>query len=494
MKPDIIIHKLDEVNFTIECSDSIDYELREQFTFYVPNYQFMPAFKNRIWDGKIRLYDIRNHTLYIGLKKELEDFCKLRDYHYTYSFDELDDIISKEDTYKFIQTLDHKLEERDYQLMAVHKSLNKKRLILLSPTSSGKSKIIYDTIRYLQNIRKKVLIIVPTIQLVEQIYKDFEDYSINNNWNVEENCHKIYQGKNKNTNKFVTISTWQSIYTLYPDWFHQFDVIVGDEVHTFKSKSLTYIASNCINADYRIGLTGSLDDSQTHEMVLKGLFGPINNIASTKELMDRGYISNLNIDAIILKHPKTINDIARKWKFQQEIDYIIGNEARNKFIKNLAINLDGNVLILFHYVKKHGIPLFKMIEKTLPENKNIHFIFGGTDVEQREKIRSIVSKSKNNIIIASFGTTSTGINMPDLHYMIFASSFKARIKNLQSIGRLIRIGSDGSNKVRMFDIADDMRYTQNSRENYLLKHFRIRLDLYRSEKFDYKITKVDLKE
>ncbi len=495
MKPDIIIHKLNEVYFRIECSEGISYEMREEFTFYVPNYQFMPAFKNKMWDGKIRLFDLRNHTLYAGLRKELEKFCTDRDYHFTYSFDINEtEPVSAKDTYDFIQSLDHVLDDRDYQLMAVHKAINKKKLILLSPTASGKSKIIYDTMRYLEGRRNKILIIVPTIQLVEQIYSDFEEYSVKNGWSVKENCHRIYEGKPKNSDKFVTISTWQSIYTLHPDWFHQYDVLIGDEVHSFKSKSLTYIAANCVNADYRIGLTGSLDDSQTHEMVLRGLFGPINVVAKTKELMDRNYVSKLNINCLILKHNKSICSIARKWKYQQEIDYVIANETRNSFIRNLAINLDGNVLILFHYVKKHGVNLYKMIEKSLPEDKQIHFIYGGTDVEQREKIRKIVSQSKNNIIIASFGTTSTGINMPDLHYMIFASTFKAKIKNLQSIGRLIRIGSDGSNNVTLYDIVDDLRYADNSRENYLLKHFRIRLDLYRSEKFDYKLTKVELKE
>lgn len=493
MKPDLIISKKNEVYFTIDTSESIAYSLRDRFTFMVPNAHFMPAVKNKIWDGKIRLFNLRDNSIYSGLQSEIEKFCEERELHYTYDFEDIKHEYTDDEIKTFFEEINTGKELREHQVRGVRVGLSEKKCLLLSPTSSGKSLIMYMLVRKLEKTHNKMLIVVPTIQLVEQLYKDFESYSELNGWNTDDNVHRIYEGRQKNSDKLITISTWQSIYKQSPGWFEQFDVLMGDEVHGFKAKSLEYIAASCINSDYRIGLTGTLDDSLTHKMCLEGLFGPVHIIETMSNLMKKNYVSNLKIQVLMLKHPESVCKIARKWKYQEEIDYIASNNARNKFIRNLALSLDGNVLILFHRIEKHGKLIYKMIEASLPKDKQLHFIYGGTAVEQREKIRDIVAKSKNNIVLASFGTTSTGVNIPDLHYEIFASSYKAKIKNLQSIGRVIRIGTDGSNKVTLFDIADDLQYGK-SKENYGLKHLRVRLMLYAAEKFHYKINKIDLKE
>lgn len=494
MQADLTVHYVNHVHVYIDCSDAIAQELSDFFTFFVPGYQFMPAFKSRVWDGKIRIFNKRDHSLYKGLLHKLEKFASDRNYHMVYAYEEFDNEMSLQEAELFIDSLDHILDNRDYQIEAFAKGVRKKRLILLSPTASGKSKIIYDTMSWIRRVpmKKKGLIIVPTIQLVEQIYKDFQEYSTKNHWDVDANVHRVYEGKPKSTTKQLTITTWQSMFTMDGSFFHQYDYVIGDEVHQFKAKSLTYIMENMINAEYRIGLSGSLDESLTHKMVLEGLFGPVVQVATTKELMDQKYLSTLHIKALVLKHPPSICQIASKWTYQQEIEYLIQNEARNVFIKNLALSLKGNTLVLYNYVHKHGIQLHKLIEANLPEDKFLHLVHGKTDVEVREEIRKIVSESSNNIVVASYGTTSTGINMPNLHNTIFASPSKSRIRNLQSIGRGLRIGTDGTDSHVLYDIADDLR--KGKKENHTLKHFQIRLKLYASEHFDYKIYKIQLKD
>jgi superfamily II DNA or RNA helicase len=335
------------------------------------------------------------------------------------------------------------------------------------------------------------LIIVPTTALVEQLFSDFSDYSTANQWSTEDNVHRIYQGKSKTTDLPLTISTWQSLYQLPKEYFEQFDFIIGDESHLFKAQSLTKIMSQCINAKYRIGLTGTLDGSKTHKLVLEGLFGEVNRVATTKELIDNKQLANFMIKCLVLKHDDEICQLMKGKTFQDEIEYIIQNEARNKFIRNLAISLEGNTLILYQFVDKHGKVLYNMTMSAKNiENRKVFFVSGDTDAETREDVRRITENESNAIIIASYGTFSTGTNIRNLHNIIFASPSKSRVRNLQSIGRGLRLG-DNKDQAVLFDIADDMRYKNHM--NFTLNHFVERTKIYNDEKFNYKLYKIGLK-
>jgi superfamily II DNA or RNA helicase len=327
--------------------------------------------------------------------------------------------------------------------------------------------------------------------LVEQLYSDFADYSSANGWKVEENVHKIYQGKEKNSDLPLTISTWQSLYTLPNDHFEQYDFIIGDEAHLFKAQSLTKIVSDCINAEYRIGLTGTLDGTKTHKLVLEGLFGPVLKVITTKELMTNKQIADFKIKCLVLKHEEDVCQLMKSKSYQEELDYLISNESRNKFIKNLAVSLNGNTLILYQYVDKHGKILYDMIQSTEKiGNRKVFFVYGKTDTETREEVRRITEEESDAIIVASYGTFSTGINIRNLHNVIFASPSKSRVRNLQSIGRGLRLG-DNKTEAVLYDIADDLRYKTHM--NFTLKHFVERTKIYDEEKFDYKLYKIGLK-
>jgi superfamily II DNA or RNA helicase len=317
------------------------------------------------------------------------------------------------------------------------------------------------------------------------MFSDFKSYG----YDSDKYCHRQYAGKDKHTNSFLTITTWQSIYKNDKEYFEQFDFILGDEAHQFKAKSLTTILTGCDQAKYRIGTTGTLDGTQTHRLVLEGLFGPVYQATTTKQLIDNKQLADFQIKCLILKHAEPACKLARDWDYNQEIDYIVSNKYRNDFIRNLSLSLEGNTLILFQYVEKHGKDLYASI-KDKAGKRHVFFVFGGTDVEVRESVRAITEKEKDAIIVASYGTFSTGVNIRNLHNIIFASPSKSRIRNLQSIGRGLRIGDNKESAV-LFDIADDFRIGKFA--NYTLKHFIERVKIYDDEKFKYKFYNIDLK-
>ena len=440
-----------------------------------------------MWDGKIRLADLRSFSIYHGLVPYIEKFCKERDYTL-----EIDSDISTTENFsaieaaEFVKSLKLPHEIRDYQLKSFIHAIRNRRILLLSPTASGKSLILYCIIRYLQSAdAKRGLLIVPTTSLVEQMYSDFASYG----YDSEEYCHRQYAGKEKHTNKFLTITTWQSIYKNEGDYFEQFDFVLGDEAHQFKAKSLTTILSGCTAAKYRIGTTGTLDGTQTHRLVLEGLFGPVYKATSTAELIEKKQLADFSIKCLILKYSDTICKESKSWDYNQEIEYIVMNKARNDFIRNLVLSLTGNSLVLFQFVEKHGKHLYENIKEHAGKRK-VFFVFGGTDVEIRESIRAITEREHDAIIVASYGTFSTGVNIRNLHNVIFSSPSKSRIRNLQSIGRGLRLG-DNKEAATLFDIADDFRIGKFT--NYTLKHFVERVKIYDEEKFNYKFYNIELK-
>ena len=479
----IEVSKKDEVYLKISCEAGIAQELCDYFTFIVRGYTFMPAYRMKIWDGKIRLFNIHNRVLYGGLLEYVFKFAKNRNYK----------VVPDGDWWKprrieknesFITDLNLPFEPRDYQLDGFYHALSYKKSLLLSPTASGKSLIIYLIVRAL-NV--KTLIIVPTTSLVSQLYADFQEYG----WDSSKFCHQVYAGQDKVSDKKVVISTWQSIYKLGRKLFEPYKLVIGDEAHGFKSKSLTSIMTKCVNAEYRIGTTGTLDGTQTHKLVLEGLFGKIYKVTTTAKLIDRKQLASFRIDIIVLKYPDDVCHQFRKIKYADELEFIVGHEKRNKYIRNLVLSLDGNTLLLFRLVKKHGRILYDMIkEETDVKNRQTFFVYGGTETEVREQIRAIAEKERDAIIVASYGVYSTGINIRNLHNIVFASPSKSRIRNLQSIGRGLRL-SDNNQETVLYDITDDLRW--KNRKNYAYRHHEDRMKIYDEERFPYKIYNIPLK-
>lgn len=490
----LTITKVNEVYGKVTCERHLAMELSEYFTFFVPGYQFVPAFRNRIWDGKIRLFNRVTNEIYLGLIPYIKEFCDEREY--TYELEELEDEFSIYQADKFFKSLNlhsngNPITVNDHQRDAFIEAMQSRRKLLLSPTASGKSLIIYLIFRQLLDYQDlKGLIIVPTTSLVEQLASDFADYSSEDDFDVDEHVHKIYQGKDKHSGKKLIISTWQSLYQMPPEYFKQFQYVIGDEAHNFKAQSLTTIMTSCTNAKYRIGLTGTLDGTKTHKLVLEGLFGPVRQVITTKELIDKKILADFQIKCLILKHIQEKCEESTKWTYQEELEYLVNSSNRNRFIRNLTISMKNNTLVLFQMVEKHGKVLYDMIKEKAGTRK-VFFIHGKVDTEDRELVRQIMEKENDAIVVASYGTFSTGINIRNLHNIIFASPSKSRIRNLQSIGRGLR-QSSGKEQATLYDIADDLRHKKHM--NFTLRHFVERVKIYNEEKFSFKIYNIGLKD
>ena len=481
------ISKVNEVYLELEVNEDVSRELSDYFTFEVPGAKFMPQYRNRMWDGKIRLFSPHNGRTYVGLLPYVKEYCSKKSIEYIIEKGvENDRNVLRESVRGFAESLRPKsrgnpIQFRDYQIDAIWHAIQSNRCLLLSPTASGKSLIIYTLVRYYNLMNLKTLILVPTTSLVEQMYSDFIDYG----WE-DKYIHRVYAGMDKGSKKPVVISTWQSIYKLHRPYFAQYGCIIGDEAHLFKAKSLTDIMAKSGEVRYRFGLTGTLDGTQTHRLVLEGLFGQVKKIISTKELIDRGTLAQLDIDCIVLKHTEEEAKRVRYYTYAEEINYLVSHPKRNKFIEKLCESIKGNTLLLFQLVEKHGVLLYNEI-KTL--DRKVFFVYGGTTTETREKIRAITEKETNAIIVASYGTFSTGINIRAINNIVFASPSKSRIRVLQSIGRGLR-QSDDKSRVKLFDVSDNITY--KSRPNFTYRHFTQRLNIYKEEQFNYDINRINL--
>ncbi len=491
------VEQINAVHLRISADSGIKMELEQYFRFQPNNYQFSPAFKNRVWDGWIRIFNAMKPILYVGLFHKLKKFCEDRGYELRAS----DHLLFGEDIpenygYEIAKEIDCKFEPRDYQNKYIVDALRDSRSLSLSPTSSGKSLIIYLIQQhYFRNYDHRTLIIVPTIGLVHQMYGDFVDYGCDPSM-----MYKIQGGIDKNTDAPIVISTWQSLIKLKKDWFSQFKVVLGDEAHLFQAKSLQKIMESLDECYYRHGFTGTLksEESKTHRLVLEGCFGSVRKHVTTKDLMDAGTVADFNIKAIVLSHStenrkafkKAISKIdSASKKYPAEREYLVNHEKRNLFIRNLLWSLkDQNNLVLFDLVEKHGKILEPMLRK---DDRQLHFIYGATKGDERERIRHLIENDpiKQHDILASYGVFSTGVNLKKLDNVIFASGSKSEVKVLQSIGRTLRKGND-ADKATLYDIADDLSVGAYS--NYTLTHFRKRVEIYGQEQFAMKIYTIDI--
>lgn len=486
----LTFRKFNDVYLKFEGDKGDMRSLSDYFTFKVPGAEFSPAYRNKFWDGKIRLANLKDFTIYAGLWEEIAKFS--RDLNVDvymegnkYDFPGREQPVEDEFLDGFLDALDphskgQSIEIRDYQREAFKTGVRKQRGLLLSPTASGKSLIIYSLMRWWREVHdRKILIVVPTISLVGQMIGDFYDYS---NGKFDD-VAGITGGSNKNPDARVVVSTWQSIHNQPASWFAQFGSLIVDEVHHAQSKSIQKIMNKMMICPDRIGLTGTIQDAKTHELVLKGLFGPVTKMITTKELMDRDQISDMKIQMLRFDYNEADKKAVSKLKYQEEIDFLLTHDKRNKVVSRLAATLEGNTLVIFSRLD-HG----KMIHGLIETDKQLHYIAGETEKDQREIIRQM-AENNDVIIVASMGVFSTGVNIKNLHNLIFAHPTKSKIKVLQSIGRVLRKADDGK-PATVYDIVDDLKH--GMRENFALKHASERFKFYTNEKFDFKINNIPL--
>lgn len=491
-----------ETHVKFVCHDyGIEQELSEYFSFMVPGAKYAPKFKAGIWDGYVRLANLRNKTIYKGLIDEIFKFAKNRHHEI-----EIDPSLRNSNDFTYEQITEFvdllKLQGkgrpivvRKYQYEAVHKALSANRSLLISPTSSGKSMIIYSIIRWHIKMGRKIMIVVPSTMLVNQLFDDFEDYSTANGFIVDENISVLYSGKERIFDKPVVITTWQSVAAMLKNDTKKFQELVGrtevgvwDEAHTQKSTVVLSVMEKFINTKYRVGTTGTIDDKKINTLTLVGLLGPVYKVISTKELMDAGQVVNLKINCIVLKYPEHICKAYKGMDYTEEIKFLVGYENRNRFIARLVSTIKGNTLVLQNFVEKHGAILVRYIEEIT--DRKVYFIHGGVDTDDREAIRKVLDTEKDVIIVATSSLMSTGVNIPSIENIVFAIPTKSSIRVRQSIGRGLRL-KDGKTHCTLWDIADDLSYKKYT--NTTMHHLEDRIGIYAKEQFSYDIKKLLIK-
>lgn len=494
MTIDVILEKLNEIHFKIHAPKEILSEISSEFIFYAPNYRQHPSFKAHVWDGRIRL--IKYGNCYLGLLPDVIKICEREGYTYELEgdFDACKKNITPDEFLDFVEGLGLPWEIREHQLKGCAYGINQGRCFLLSAVNSGKSVMAYMLYRF---YKVKTLVITSRTNLVKQLSRDFLDYG------SKEIPYEITAGVEKHDiDENLVISTYHSLMNLPPEWFHQFECVIMDEAHHGKAKELIRLMESCINAKYRFGMTGTLDDVETNEMVLKGLFGDILTVVTMAELIEKGYSAKTNIEMILLKYPDTvrkelhkekigedkkkINGLKGKEGYIREMDFLCSYDYRNQFIHDLVASLKGNTLILFNRKEKHGHILKKLLT-TVP--KPLYYIDGSVAVKNREEYIRIIKTETDCNILASYGTFSEGVSIDGIDNLILASPSNSKVRIVQSTGRVQRV-SETKKICNIKDIGDDLSW--KSKKNHTLKYFKARAEMYGNEQLEFTTEIIDV--
>lgn len=493
----IIVHKISETECFIETSSTITQELNRYFAVRATNYKWSPAYKMKKWDGYIRFFSEYTNKLPIGFCTKLKEFAEKLNYTIQFEFDN-HKRIDRNDFVKFVKELNLPFLPRDYQLKAAYDAICCKNLNIASSTSSGKSLILYIITRWLIQNNKKLIIIVPSVMLVEQLFDDFIEYG----WSdLEMYCSRIYSGKARQLEKPIQLSTWQSVYT-DKELFQQYDAFIIDECHLASAKSLKEICQSCTNAQFRIGTSGSYPLENTAEWyTIVGNIGQIKTYSTYKMLQERNFITDIVINSVLIDYPldiklKNFND--NKKDYVKETDFVNKLPQRMEIILKIVKKIEGNTLILFTKKENHGYPLRDYLNEHLT-GKHIVYLDGDSSPEYREQIRKEIETRDDMVILASYGIFSTGVNAPNISNALFASGYKSRVKVLQSLGRILR-KKEGKEKAYLFDLVDDLSFNMKldgkkvSYSNHAKNHYAERLAIYSAQHFQVQKYEIQVKK
>lgn len=495
------IEKISESHLRIFSTYDIEQEIKDHFTFYAPGYRFSPKFKARIWDGRISLYNLQNKRLPLGLYSRLIDFLDKSNYQYEIKENErfssaiVQDDIDYQELKQYIDDQNYSLKGPidEYQYDAIYQSIKNKRITLKAATGAGKSFIIMGISNYLFDSEKRVCIIVPSVNLVNQMYTDFEEYCEKNEFPIEQYFHRLYSGQDKFSKKPGMITTWQSLSALkkknkvqFYELLNSFDALIVDEAHSSKSNELVSICEGATEVEYKIGTTGTIDQNKISQLTIEGNLGPVYKVVTTKEMIDMGRSAEVDIKAFVLKYPLEECKLVKDYKFDDEKTFVQIHERRNKFLAKLCCSTVGTTVILFDEVVEHAKPFYERVKEM--SKRPVYLFVGEVKADKREAIRRIANV-EDCVIVASYQTMSTGLNIPNIRYVILGSSSKSFIRIVQTIGRGVR-KAEGKEKVVIIDIVDNCKY--KSKKNYFLDHFEERLKIYQIEQFPITIKEIDL--
>lgn len=496
MPYDIIIERVNASFIRIYTEDKgIRQDIHEHFTYPEPGFQ-----KNKWtkWDGTVRLFKLRGDLLPYGCLMMLIDLAKVRGWKIQLDDAFKNDIsnVTRTELAEWVKSLNlHSggipIDPYEYQMEALYLSIRYNRLVVLAATSAGKSLIAYMLTRYYEMLSdgdgKKILILVPSQMLVDQMYADFADYSSVNGWKTNDMVHTIMEGRPKSARKMVYISTWQSIYEEDEEYFKGFGRVINDETHLASGKSITSIMDKCTNAYQRVGMTGTLKAEKVHPILVMSLFGPVKRVVTTKQLINAGRATEVDIKLFQLNYSKEECEYVSTCNYQKEIEFLVSHEYRNKVIAMLAASVKGNTLLIFDRLEH--IENVKRILDTLPHGKSVFVITGAVDRDERGAIKAIAEREDGVIVLGTSGCVSTGLSIKRLRNLIFTHPSKSIIKVLQSIGRIIRLHTEKFDS-HVYDMVDNLAF--NDKPNFALKHAVERIQIYKNDEFPISFKRVEM--
>ena len=365
---------------------------------------------------------------------------------------------------------------RDYQLSSVENALKFGRGIIKLGTGGGKTLTIASLLMslYEDNPRIKILIIVPDLGLVNQTYSDFDEYNVK--FKFTRWTGKIKPDLTANciiANRGILQSKFED-----NDWMKYVDILVVDECHTIKKSNKISKMVNQITTNNKFGLTGTLPDNKPDEWNILGKLGKVIYDKDSYELRLESYLTNVDVKVIDVKYNDKPLYVPGNNNFKTELDFIYTNEFRNNVIDNICNKFNNNSLILVNHLA-HGDALYDKLSKS--KDKQVFFVKGEVEVETRDEIKKIMETNSNVICIAMSSIFSTGINIKNIHMIMFASGGKSFIRTIQSIGRGLRL-HESKNKLLIIDICDQLKYG--------IRHGDKRKEIYKSEKINFTSTEI----
>lgn len=490
------------------CTQNEYEQLKLDYTRRAEGYKFNPLYKKKLWDGYIKF--ISGASLPIGSYEYLRQMCEKHKFELSLNGVETlwdNEITLESFTEWCYDFFEGRMEMRDYQIESAYNILKYRLSISEITTGGGKTLVCFMVFAYLyemQKIHGKVLMIVPSVQLVLQGYKDFTEY---NSSRLPLKVGLVCEGQVLCGDENIVIGTYQSLVKFVendPDFFKTVEVAVVDETHKLPAKSIKTIMEQLWHCDYRFGVTGTLPkDTSAEYLTLLAYLGPKVTDIKAKELQERGYISTCDIVQILLDYASDEGkaSLASATKhlrssgkgqeaFSLERNFIMENQKRFAYVTGLIQRCTKNTLVLFHHID-YGKRLYTRLKEILPMRK-IYYIDGSTAKETRETIIAEMNKANDgSLLIASYQTLSTGVSCNQISNVIFTESYKSLFMVIQSIGRALRLKDkeDASkNKAIIIDLADDFRTTGYS--NYTYLHALERRKLYKQYEYPLKVKSV----
>jgi len=510
MNYDLIVTKVDESYIRIDSDDQgVIEDIHEKFSFLIKNHRFDPRVVSGKWNGIKHLFNKRNRHLEAGLLLDLIDFCEQRKYNFKVDQNLFDqDSISIEDLEHIVEDViqpknkqGELIKPYDYQYAALQYQLSMNRSVSIAATSSGKSLVAYLALRIYQmmsdNASKRMMLVVPTKNLVEQMFNDFKEYAQDTDWSVDQHVQKVNSDYTKFVEKNINISTWQSASKLESEFFDELSVLIVDEVHCSEAAILNSMVKSCRRTAIRHGLTGTLDDWDCHEYSIKGIFGPIKKFVTAKELIEKGRATEVRVNMVLLKHTESdclalselISATKSKNRYLLEAKFIASLKSRQRLLYEMFLSAKGNTLILFDLKEDYGVPLYEGFKEIY---EHTHLITGDVESDDRNDIKQILeSATEKQVLFASFKTMSVGESIKNLHNLFIVSSKKSKIAVLQALGRLMRLHAS-KNHSNLYDIVDDLSYKDN--HNFSYKHSFDRLGYYDREGHKIDFLKFEMKK